>query len=182
MSLKANYFKLGLFVIGALMAGMIVLVIIGSGRWFQPKLTVETYFNESVQGLDIGSKLKYRGVAIGDVTKIGFSYNQYQLDKPMTQRVRYVVVEAQIQPKLLGGRAAAGDITQGDNAQQEVARGRDQLSRDRLCRTAAAVAADRLGAGEHLHPERAVHRRAALQRGLRGHGSAAQARHRKHGG
>jgi hypothetical protein len=37
-----------------------VLVVIGSGRWFQTKLTIETYFNESVQGLDIGSKLKYR--------------------------------------------------------------------------------------------------------------------------
>ncbi|MEP7182899.1 MAG: MlaD family protein [Betaproteobacteria bacterium] len=123
MSRKANYFKLGLFVIGALVAGMILLVVIGSGRWFQPKLTVETYLNESVQGLDVGSKLKYRGVSIGDVTKIGFTYNQYQLDKPMTERVRYVLVEAQIQPKLLGGRAAAGDITQGDNAAQEVARG-----------------------------------------------------------
>jgi ABC-type transporter Mla subunit MlaD len=123
MSLKANYFKLGLFVIGALVAGVILLVVIGSGRWFQPKLTVETYFNESVQGLDVGSKLKYRGVAIGDVTRIGFTYNQYQLDKPMTERVRYVLVEAQIQPKLLGGRAAAGDITQGDNAAQEVAKG-----------------------------------------------------------
>src|SRR6516164_8552580 len=86
MSLKANYFKLGLFVIGAIIAGVIVLVVIGSGRWFQPKLTIETYFNESVQGLDIGSKLKYRGVAIGEVTKIGFTYNKYQLDRPMTAR------------------------------------------------------------------------------------------------
>jgi ABC-type transporter Mla subunit MlaD len=123
MSLKANYFKLGLFVIGALVAGVLVLVIIGSGRWFQPKVTVETYFNESVQGLDIGSKLKYRGVAIGDVTKIGFTYTQYQLDKPMTERNRYVLVEAQIQPKLLGGRAATGDITEGDNARKEIERG-----------------------------------------------------------
>ena len=86
MSLKANYFKLGLFVLGAIAAGLIVLVVVGSGRWFQPKLTIETYFNESVQGLDIGSKLKYRGVAIGDVTRIGFSYNKYQLDRPVTQR------------------------------------------------------------------------------------------------
>ena len=123
MSLKANYFKLGLFVIGAIVAGILVLVIIGSGRWFQPKVTVETYFNESVQGLDIGSKLKYRGVAIGDVTRIGFTYNQYQLDKPMTERNRYVLVEAQIQPKLLGGRAATGDITEGDNARKEIERG-----------------------------------------------------------
>ena len=111
MSLKANYFKLGLFVIGAVIAGVVLLVVIGSGRWFQPKLMVETYFNESVQGLEIGSKLKYRGVVIGEVTRIGFTYNTYQLDRPMAQRERYVLVEAQIQPKLLGGRAAAGDLT-----------------------------------------------------------------------
>jgi MlaD protein len=123
MSLKANYFKLGLFVIGAVIAGVLLLIVIGSGRWFAPKLTIETYFNESVQGLDIGSKLKYRGVAIGEVTRIGFTYNRYQLDKPMTQRARFILVEAQIEPKLLGGRVATGDLTSPDNAKLEVQRG-----------------------------------------------------------
>ena len=123
MSLKANYFKLGLFVIGAIVAGAILLVVIGSGRWFQPKLTIETYFNESVQGLDIGSKLKYRGVAIGEVTRIGFTYTTYQLDRPMAQRARYVLVEAQIQPKLLGGRAGAGDLTEQKSVDLEIEKG-----------------------------------------------------------
>jgi len=123
MSIKANYFKLGLFVIGAIVAGVILLIVIGSGRWFQPKLTIETYFNESVQGLDIGSKLKYRGVAIGEVTRIGFTYNKYELDMPMTMRKRYVLVEAQIEPKLLGGRVATGEITNEENAKLEVERG-----------------------------------------------------------
>jgi ABC-type transporter Mla subunit MlaD len=123
MSLKANYFKLGLFVIGAVIAGVILLIVIGSGRWFQPKLTVETYFNESVQGLDIGSKLKYRGVAIGEVTRIGFTYNKYQQDRPMSQRARFILVEAQIEPRLLGGRVATGDLTSPDNAKLEVERG-----------------------------------------------------------
>ena len=123
MSLKANYFKLGLFVIGAVFAAVILLIVIGSGRWFAPKLTIETYFNESVQGLDLGSKLKYRGVSIGEVTRIGFTYNKYELDKPMTDRARYVLVEAQIEPRLLGGRAAAGDLTQPDAAKLEVERG-----------------------------------------------------------
>jgi len=123
MSLKANYFKLGLFVIGAIIAGIVLLIVIGSGRWFVPKLTIETYFNESVQGLDIGSKLKYRGVSIGDVTRIGFTYNKYELDKPITDRARYVLVEAQIEPRLVGGRAAAGDLTQPDAAKLEIERG-----------------------------------------------------------
>jgi len=34
-----------------------------------------------VQGLDIGSKVKYRGVVIGEVTKISFTYVKYQQDK-----------------------------------------------------------------------------------------------------
>jgi ABC-type transporter Mla subunit MlaD len=123
MSLKANYFKLGLFVIGALVAGAVLLVAIGSGRWFQKKITVESYFNESVQGLDIGSKLKYRGVSIGEVTRIGFTYNKYQLDKPMSERSRYVLVESQLAPRLLGGRAGAGDLTNPEGAHMEVERG-----------------------------------------------------------
>ena len=52
MSLKANYFKLGLFVIGAVVAAAALIIIIGSGRAFQTKIPIETYFNESVQGLD----------------------------------------------------------------------------------------------------------------------------------
>ena len=53
-----------------------------------------------MQGLDIGSKLKYRGVVVGEVTRIGFTYNKYQLDLPMAERARYVLVEAQIEPRL----------------------------------------------------------------------------------
>ncbi|MEO8675475.1 MAG: MlaD family protein [Casimicrobiaceae bacterium] len=123
MSQKANYFKLGLFVIAAIAAGVVVLLIIGSGRWLQKRITIETYFNESVQGLDIGSKLKYRGVAIGEVTRIGFTYNKYQLDRPMSERARFVLVEAQLDPKALGGRAGAGDLTSPESAGQEVERG-----------------------------------------------------------
>jgi ABC-type transporter Mla subunit MlaD len=123
MSLKANYFKLGLFVIGALVSGAILLVVIGSGRWFQKKITVESYFNESVQGLELGSKLKYRGVTIGEVTRIGFTYNKYELDEDMGQRARYVLVEAQLEPKLLGGRASAGDLADAAAASAEVERG-----------------------------------------------------------
>ena len=122
MSAKANYFKLGIFVITAVTAGVIVLLIVGSGRWFQPRFLIETYFNESVQGLDIGSKVKYRGVVIGEVKTISFTYVRYELDKPISERTRYVLVEAQIEPRLVGGRAA-GDITRPENASIEVERG-----------------------------------------------------------
>ena len=123
LSQKANYFKLGLFVIGGIVAGVLVLLIIGSGRFFERRVTIETYFKESVQGLNVGSKLNYRGVTIGEVTRISFTYTKYQLDLPITQRERYVMVEAQLQPRLVGGRAAAGDMTNTANAAMEVEKG-----------------------------------------------------------
>jgi paraquat-inducible protein B len=76
-----------------------------------------------VQGLDVGSKVKYRGVTIGEVTRISFTYVKYQQDKPMSERLRYVLVEAQLQPKLLGGRAAGNDIADAGNMKAEVERG-----------------------------------------------------------
>jgi ABC-type transporter Mla subunit MlaD len=122
MSQRANYFKLGLFVIGAIVAGIAVLLIIGTGRWFTPRVKMETYFNESVQGLDIGSKMKYRGVVIGEVTRISFTYTKYEADKPMGERKRYVLVEAQIEPRLVGGKAST-DIASPETTGLEVERG-----------------------------------------------------------
>jgi paraquat-inducible protein B len=122
LSQRANYFKLGLFVIGSIVAGVAVLLIIGTGRWFTPRVKMETYFNESVQGLDIGSKMKYRGVVIGEVTRISFSYVKYELDKEMGARKRYVLVEAQLEPKLVGGKAST-DIASPETTGIEVERG-----------------------------------------------------------
>src|SRR6202049_3662126 len=92
MSAQANFFKLGLFVIGATVVLILLLLILGSGRWFQSKVAIETYLNESAQGLEVGSKVKYRGVVVGEVTKIGFTYTKYQLAHPLAERLRYVSV------------------------------------------------------------------------------------------
>jgi len=122
MSAQAHNVKLGLFVIGATIAGVLLLLIVGSGRWFQSKTVVETYFNESVQGLDIGSKVKYRGVSVGEVTRIGFSYNKYEQDKQMSERKRYVLVEATILGRLIGSRAG-GEITRPEQVHLEIEKG-----------------------------------------------------------
>ncbi|MDQ6917544.1 MAG: MlaD family protein [Pseudomonadota bacterium] len=122
MSAQANFFKLGIFVIGATVVLVVLLLILGSGRWFQSKTPIETYLNESAQGLEIGSKVKYRGVVVGEVTKIGFTYTKYQLDKPMAERLRYVMIEALLLPRLIGGRAS-GDITRPETARMEIDKG-----------------------------------------------------------
>jgi paraquat-inducible protein B len=122
VSAQANFFKLGLFVIAGTVALVLLLLVLGSGRWFQSKVVIETYFNESVQGLDVGSKVKYRGVNVGEVTRITFTYTKYQLDRPADERLRYVLVEATVLPRLIGSRAG-GDITKPETAAMEIEKG-----------------------------------------------------------
>ena len=107
MSRKTNYFKLGLFVIAAVVIAIAIVLALGAGNIFKSTTTIETYFDESVQGLDVGSAVKYRGVQIGRVTKIGFTFNRYQQDVPMQNRKPYVLVEAELQPQLIGVGAAS---------------------------------------------------------------------------
>lgn len=70
MSDEARRFRLGLFVIVgiALMAGGVVAV--SAGRLFQRTYPVYCYFKESVQGLDQGSAVKFRGVEVGRVDSV----------------------------------------------------------------------------------------------------------------
>ena len=70
MTQKTNYFKLGLFVILAFALTAAMLLAFGAGQFLKTEPIAETYFNESVQGLDIGSDVKYKGVKIGTVKSI----------------------------------------------------------------------------------------------------------------
>ena len=60
MSAQANFFKIGLFVIGGTLALVLLLLVLGSGQWFQSKVTMETYLNESVQGLEVEGQVPRR--------------------------------------------------------------------------------------------------------------------------
>ena len=122
MAAPTNHYKLGLFVILGIAATIAVAIGLGAQSMRKETVTYHTYFNESVQGLDVGSKMKYRGVTIGEVTRISFTYVKYEQDKPMNQRKRYVLVEAQIEPRLVGGKAA-NDITSPESSKLEVERG-----------------------------------------------------------
>lgn len=70
MSRRANPRKIGAFVIGASALAVIAIVILGSGKFFKQTLTVISYFDTSVGGLDPGAPVKYRGVEIGEVKEV----------------------------------------------------------------------------------------------------------------
>ena len=105
MNGNTPYFRLGLFILLALAALIALALVLGAGSLFRKQITVETYFNESVQGLEVGSKVMFRGVMIGSVSRVTFTYVKYELDRPPGQRKPYVLVQFQIRPELLGGIA-----------------------------------------------------------------------------
>ncbi len=77
MSARTNDFKIGLFVmigLAVLLAGVFAL---GARSYLEPKTTFETYVTGDVEGLSVGSPVKYRGVQIGQVTRISFPWNEY---------------------------------------------------------------------------------------------------------
>ncbi|GGP23252.1 MlaD family protein [Silvimonas iriomotensis] len=116
-----HYFRLGLFVVLAVVTAAILFVAFGANRWLGKRVTMETYFDESVQGLDVGSKVRYRGVTVGEVSKISFTYTKYQQDSPPSERLQYVLVEMRFRPDVFGGRAM--QIPSQENLQREIDRG-----------------------------------------------------------
>jgi paraquat-inducible protein B len=102
MSAKANYFKLGLFIIVAVVLAIIAVLVLGASRLFQKKFIVETYLEQSVQGVEVGSKVKYRGVPIGNIRKITFTRNHYS-DPDRPSRHSYVLLELALTSLPFGG-------------------------------------------------------------------------------
>lgn len=107
MSEHKKHYRLGIFVLLSLFIGISLLVGLGAGKWFSTNARLETYFDESVQGVDIGSKIRYRGVVVGEVSGIGFTRSDYELEKPAAQRRQYVMITARVQPDLFGGKDSA---------------------------------------------------------------------------
>jgi phospholipid/cholesterol/gamma-HCH transport system substrate-binding protein len=70
MARKKNYFTVGLFVLIGLLSGVVIIVWLSASQYLQKGKIYATYFDESVQGLQIDSSVKYRGVDIGIVDKI----------------------------------------------------------------------------------------------------------------
>lgn len=74
--LEANKVKLGLFVVFSVMVFFSVIAMLGVLDVLQPKVRVMTLFKESVQGLESGSPVKFRGVPIGKVSNIVINAKQ----------------------------------------------------------------------------------------------------------
>ena len=83
MDESKRYFRLGLFVVVTLVVMAAVLFLLGGRKLFQPTFIFETYFNESVAGLELGAPVRFRGVPLGQVSEILTSAATYERDVPL---------------------------------------------------------------------------------------------------
>ncbi len=73
----ARDFKVGLFVLAGLGIALGAIFAFGARAYFEPKTLFETYIQGDVDGLTLGSAVKLRGVTVGKVTDIDFTWNIY---------------------------------------------------------------------------------------------------------
>lgn len=76
MSKKANPTLVGLFVIVGIVIAVATVLLLGSGKFFTTKTRYVLYFEESVNGLQKGAPVKFKGVTIGAVEEILLRYDK----------------------------------------------------------------------------------------------------------
>lgn len=93
MSTPTNHWKLGLFVVAAMLVGVAGVVYFGSRNLPKDVVTYVSYFDEAVTGLEVGSSVKFRGVTVGNVSGIEVAPDRrhvqvsYQLSNESAQRL-----------------------------------------------------------------------------------------------
>jgi ABC-type transporter Mla subunit MlaD len=70
MAAPSNHWKLGVFVVAGLLLTLATVVVVGARSLRRDVGVYVSYFDESVQGLEVGSPIKFRGVTIGSVGRI----------------------------------------------------------------------------------------------------------------
>lgn len=103
MSGKTSKFLIGLFVMGGIMIGAGIIVWIGASKYFQKGSTYVTFFDESVQGLQMDSSVKYRGVDVGRVERI-----RVAPDYKLVEVVMKVDLEGDLQENTVAQLKTAG--------------------------------------------------------------------------
>ncbi len=122
MSDEARYARVGAFVFGGIALAVVGALLIGGGALFRRPLIIETVFDESVQGLEVGSPVKLRGVKLGSVSSIGFVGDSYVLDDTpdAVKQRNNVLVRMEIESRL---DAESSRVDQEESVRVQVEKG-----------------------------------------------------------
>src|SRR5262245_48970300 len=109
MSQKINTTSIGLFIVTGVALGVVGLLLFSSSKMFSKTHNLIVYFNESLNGLNEGAPVKYRGVTVGSVKRVMIRYNQAPNDYAMP-----VIVE--FEEKLMQERMGEATVVFTDKA------------------------------------------------------------------
>ena len=90
---RSDHYKLGIFVLVGAFLFLVVVLVLGGGNLFRSTFRFETYLDEAVNGLAVGSQVTYRGVDVGNVVEIGFVTGRYVDFETSDHRYVYVAFE-----------------------------------------------------------------------------------------
>lgn len=77
---KNNSFRIGAFIVGAILLVFFALLFFSGGDLFSQKERVVMYFEGSVQGLQVGAPIKLKGVILGEITDIQINFDSNTQD------------------------------------------------------------------------------------------------------
>jgi paraquat-inducible protein B len=107
MGKRANPAVVGAFVIGAVVLSVVAVAVFGSGRLFRHTHKFVVYFEGSVNGLNVGSAVKFKGVPIGSVADVMLNLTGRTMD-PNQIRVPVIIEIDDKRIRERGGRADIG--------------------------------------------------------------------------
>ena len=91
MSERSRNLRVGVFALGAVLLLVGGLFALGFRESLAPRVRIETAVTGDVQGLAVGSGVEIRGIRVGKVTGIGFTWNDYPETKTDLAVVRFEV-------------------------------------------------------------------------------------------
>jgi len=87
MSKQANKTLIGAFVVGAIALAVAGILIFGSGDFFSERPVFVMFFEGSVNGLNVGAPVTFKGVKIGTVKEVNLTFDT----KSMTMKIPVLI-------------------------------------------------------------------------------------------
>jgi len=103
-SIRKIQMSVGLMVVVGLVLLVGFVLFLTQNRLSTSDVLFETYIRESVQGLEVGSSVRYRGVAVGRVTEIALAAAEYRRPEgqPLVGAFQLVVVRFAVDLRRVG--------------------------------------------------------------------------------
>ena len=73
MSTHVNHWKLGALVLAGFVLTLVTILVLGAESLKNESVSYVTFFDESVQGVELGSPVKFRGVTVWTVSAINIA-------------------------------------------------------------------------------------------------------------